>query len=223
MGQKCRINYINVNYLVRIYDSSMPPRSLEAPLSCRAVRNRTTHRWKFQSRLYFLSPWPYPGYGGHITVPHETFPPTCIPVSAEISLLYNNRGLFSPAPLPTVDISSMAPYFLESFLKGQRHGLFAAMSASDQFDYFTRGDVIPTLRILSAISTNCRFFCSQVYERHLSSILATEGVPSSDRLLNTLSVYAFLSMNPDNDSLSLLPGEGWSNILGPQRFVASIQ
>jgi len=54
---------------------------------------------------------------------------------------------------------------------------------------------------------------------HLGFILATEGVPSSDRLANSASIYAFLSMkNP-----SLLLGEGRGDIIEPQNFVASIQ
>jgi len=75
-----------------------------------------------------------------------------------------------------------------------------------------------------AIYTKCEFFRSQVYEIiRLGSILATEGVPSPDRLSNSFLVYAFLGMKPGIDNPSLLPGEGLSNILDLQRFIASIQ
>ena len=57
----------------------------------------------------------------------------------------------------------------------------------------------------------------------LGSILATEDMPSPDRLTHRFSIYPFLSIKPDNDNHSLLPGEGWKDILDPTRFVASIQ
>jgi len=57
----------------------------------------------------------------------------------------------------------------------------------------------------------------------LGSIIATEGVSSPDMLPKSFSVYVFLSMKPGSDNPSLLLGEGWSNILDPQRFVVSIQ
>ena len=161
-----------------------------------------------KSRLSFLGAFPYPGHGDHITVPHEAFSPIDTPVSFEISPSYDNRGPFSPALPPTVAISSTNPYFLESFPKGQKHGQSAAMNASDWFNRFTCGKFIPSLRVLSTISTGCGFFCSQVYESIcLGFILATEGVPSPGRLSNVFLVYAFLSMKPGNDNPSLLRGE----------------
>jgi len=107
-----------------------------------------------------------------------------------------------------VAILSITPYFLESSPKGQIHRLLIDMSASDQFDRFTLNNVIPSLRVLLAIYTDCGFFRFQVYKViRLGSVLVTEGVPSSDRLSNTFSVYAFLIMKPRNDSPSVLPEE----------------
>jgi len=90
------------------------------------------------------------------------------------------------------------------------------MITSDRFDRFNRANVIPALRILLAISTNCGFFRSQVYESiRLGSILATEDMPIPNRLSSIFSIYAFLSTKPGSDNPSLLPGEGWRNILDP--------
>jgi len=101
----------------------------------------------------------------------------------------------------------MTPYFLKSFSKGQSYGSSAALNANDRFDCLTCGNATPALRVLSAISNNCRFFHAQVYKStFLGSILATEGVPSPDRLSNSSSVYTFLSMKPGSDNLYLLLG-----------------
>jgi len=110
-----------------------------------------------QSRLSFLGACSYPGRGCHITVTHKAFSPADTPVSFEISQTYNNHGLLSPAPSSTVTISSMTLYFLESFSKGQNKGSFTALNASDQFNHFTRSNVIPALMILSAVSTGWGF------------------------------------------------------------------
>ena len=145
-----------------------------------------------QSRLCFLGVYLYPGCGGHITVLYTVFSPTGIPVSSEISLSYDNRNPFSTTTLLTVSILSMTPYFLESFPEGQIHRSLVTINVSDRLDRYTRGNAIPILRVLLAISTVCRFFCSQVYKSiRLGSILTTEGVPSSDRLSKNFSFNAF--------------------------------
>jgi len=100
----------------------------------------------------------------------------------------------------------------------------AALKVSDWFARFTCGNVIPALRVLSAIFTNCGVFHLQIYKSmRLGSILVTKDIPSPNKVANSFSIYPFLSMKPGNDKFSLLSGEGWKDIIDPQRFVASIQ
>ena len=145
----------------------------------------------------------------YLTVLHEAFTLAGNPVAFEISLTYDNRVSFSLAPLSTISISSMISYSLESFPKASINGILSALNDRDRFDRFTCGNNISAFRVLFAISTGCNIVRPQVYEiMCLSSILATEGVPSSTRLASCLSIYAFLSMKPGKENPLLLPGEG---------------
>ena len=179
------------------------------------------------SKLRFMGACPWPGRqyysptgGGHSAFDLLSTPAVAFHTSPSGSA----AGPFVLAHPSTVVLPDIDAAFNASFPLRGGNALQAATNASAAFERFVRDTGQTSVPALSLVSVDCGFFSQSVFDAiRLGNILTMDGVPSENRIANSLSVYSFLRFRQGVEVPARLPEGGWSHIDDAQRFLASIQ